>query len=167
MCKAWIAVMGAALLGAGVGGCSMTGTDDGGQVPLASLGTPAVPAVPGEGTPAAPPAAPVSMGPFLDGPIGAKLAMADRDNAFKAETSALSTGDRKSWRGQKGTYGFVVPGAVEAPAPAASDAAPDATTGAAPGECRSFTHTIFFAGRPQVGHGTGCRDPDGSWRITG
>ena len=163
MRKAWIAVMGAAMLGAGIGGCSMTGTGDEGHAPLASLGTPAVPPVPGEGAPTAPPAAPVSMGAFLDGPIGARLAMGDRDSAFKAETAALSTGDRKSWRGQKGTYGFVVPSAVETPAPAASDAAP----GAAPGECRSFTHTIFFAGRPQVGHGTGCREPDGSWQITG
>ncbi len=166
MRKAWIAVMGAALLGAGIGGCSMTGTGDDGHVPLASLGTPAepaAPALPGDGAPPAQAAAPVSMGPLLDGPIGARLAMADRDNAFKAETQALSSGDRKSWRGQKGTYGFVVPGAAETPTPAASDASP----GAAPGECRSFTHTIFFAGRPQIGHGTGCRDPDGSWRITG
>ena len=107
-------------------------------------------------TPPAPPAAP-SMGGFLEGAIGAKLSEADRQAAFKAETAAVASGDRKTWRGSSGTYGFVVPGAVISAASAEAGGS----------ECRSFTHTVYLSGRPQVGRGTGCRGADGDWRIAG
>lgn len=100
--------------------------------------------------PTAEPAPRPAMGPFLEGPVGSRLTEADRASAFAAETDALTSGDRKTWRGAKGTYGFVAPGS--------SEPGPD-------GDCRTFTHTIYFGGRPQVGRGKGCRGADGSWRI--
>ena len=30
--------------------------------------------------------------------------------------------------------------------------------------CRSFTHTIYIDGRPQVARGSACRNPDGTWQ---
>ena len=137
---------GAVLVAGAAAGCSMTGSGDSPGMTVASLGANPAPA-------AVPQAAPVSMGPLLEGPIGARLAEADRDQAFKAETQALESGERRTWRGSKGTYGFVVPGA--------------SASAEAGEECRSFTHTIYFGGRPQSGQGTGCRTADGSWRIAG
>ena len=124
-------------------GCTLTGPGDSASLTPGSLAATPPPAAP-------PPAAAVSMGPLLDGPVGARLAEADRDQAFRAETQALETGERRTWRGSRGTYGFVVP---------AGSAQADG------GECRSFTHTIYFAGRPQSAQGKGCRSPDGSWRV--
>ena len=31
--------------------------------------------------------------------------------------------------------------------------------------CREFQQTIIVGGQPQQGHGTACRQPDGSWRM--
>lgn len=136
-----VAVLAAGLLSGCVG--------DNAGVTVGSLGAEAAPQV----DTAAPAPPPISMGPLLEGPLGTKLAEADRHSAFAAETQALASGERKTWRGSRGVYGYVVPGG-----------AASASEG---GECRTFTHTIYFAGRPQTGHGTGCRDPDGAWRITG
>lgn len=108
----------------------------------------------------------VAMGSFLDGPVGSKLGDADREAAFKAESQAISMGERRTWRGAKGVYGYVVPGAPASGTPG-SEASADANANAAGSECRTFTHTVYFGGRPQVGHGTGCRNADGTWRIVG
>lgn len=118
--------------------------------------------------PAAPP--PVAYGPFLDGPVGQKLSAADRDKALAAEQDALASGQRRTWKGERGTFGYVEPAASP---PVADVAAAEAVTAASPSPvvgaeaCRSFTSTIYIAGRPQVGHGKGCQGPDGSYRITG
>lgn len=110
-----------------------------------------------------PPAAPepVSYGAFLEGPVGQRLAAADRDKALAAEQDALAAGQRKTWRGTGGTYGYVEP--------AASGAAPADGVPPAPGAdaCRTFTSTIYIGGRPQVGRGRGCPSPDGTYRIVG
>ncbi len=135
-----------AILASGlVAGC----VGDNAGVTLTSLGSEAAPRA--EPAASAPP--PVSLGPLLEGPLGTRLAEADRHSAFDAETEALASGERKTWRGSRGVYGFVVPGGSAS-----------ASEGS---ECRSFTHTIYFAGRPQIGHGAGCKAPDGAWRITG
>jgi hypothetical protein len=34
------------------------------------------------------------------------------------------------------------------------------------GPCREFQQQIVIEGRHQLAHGTACRQPDGSWRIT-
>lgn len=144
------AVMGASALA----GCSSTGT---GGVSLASLSAPAPAPVPA--VEAAPLPVPVNYGGFLGGPAGSKLPEADRKAALAAEDGAASSGERRSWKGDHGVYGFVVPG----PTSAAATAIP---ADGAPAECRSFTSTIFFGGRPQTGKGTGCRDLDGNWHVT-
>jgi surface antigen len=33
--------------------------------------------------------------------------------------------------------------------------------------CRDFTQTLDVGGRQETGHGTACRQPDGTWRIVG
>ena len=97
-----------------------------------------------------PPAPTPSMGAFLEGPVGGRLGEADKGRAFQAEQDALAAGDRKTWRGVKGNYGFVALSGTPTPE-----------------GCQDFTHTIYIAGRPVTGRGTGCKAPDGTWRITG
>lgn len=99
--------------------------------------------------------APVVYGAFLDGAAASRMPDVDRSAALDAEDGALESGERRTWKGSKGVYGFVVPGP--------STASGTAVAGA---ECRSFTHTIYFAGRPQTGKGSGCRGADGSWHVT-
>ena len=109
--------------------------------------------------PEAPP--PVVYGAFLEGPIGLKLSQADRDKAFAAEQDALATGQRKTWKGDRGTFGFVEPAIVAPLAVSDPAVAPALET------CAAFTSTIFLNGRPQTGHGRGCRNGDGTFRIVG
>ena len=142
--RAWS--IGVAILATALGGCATTGSPG-----------PTVAALPPP-TPAAPP--PVNYGSFLGGSVGARLPETDKAEALAAETGAIESGQRRSWKGAKGVYGFVEPG----PAPTATGA--PAAEGAAPGQCRTFTSTIFFGGRPQTGRGTGCQDADGSWHLT-
>ena len=101
----------------------------------------------------------MNYGAFLGGSAGARLPEADRAAALAAEDAAVASGERRTWKGAKGVFGYVVPG----PTAAAATALP---ADGAPAECRSFTATIFFGGRPQTGHGTGCRDLDGNWHVT-
>jgi len=84
------------------------------------------------------------------GSTGAKLSEADRRTAGEAQYSAVETGQRKSWRGKEGSYGFVEPGA-ELPR---SD-----------GICREYSHTIYIDGRPLTGKGLACKGSTGAWRI--
>ncbi len=131
-------------------GCSSTGTGNGpGVASLSTTPTPVAVAAP----------VPVIYGAFLDGATASRMPEADRTAALDAEDGALASGERRTWKGSKGVYGFVVPGPSS---PGGAMVAADAS-GA---ECRSFTHTIYFAGRPQTGKGTGCRDADGSWHVT-
>jgi surface antigen len=100
----------------------------------------------GAATPEAP-QKPAIAGP-LAGSFGAELNDADRQSAFDAELAALDSGQRKSWRGKRGVFGFVEPAGES-------------------GGCRAFVETIYLAGRPKQGHGQGCKQADGTWRITG
>ena len=158
---AWWAKSVVVVLAGGLAGCSMVGLGSGEHPEVGSLG---VTQNPDGGAPPTPAAEPVSMGGFLEGPVGSKLDQADRDAAFKAESQAVSTGERRTWRGSKGVYGFVVPAASGSGLP---NQDPNASGGAdvGGGECRTFTHTIYFAGRPQKGRGKGCQGADGTWRI--
>jgi surface antigen len=128
-------------------GCSVSG--------LGSIG-PVASAPP---VPPAPP--PVVYGAFLEGPVGLKLTQTDRDKALAAEQDSLAAGQRKTWKGDHGVFGYVEPAATPAPA---DPTAPPPTGDAA---CLGFTSTIFINGRPQVGHGRGCPNPDGSFRVVG
>jgi hypothetical protein len=144
-----VGLAGVALLAAGAAGCSVAtssfhdASSAFGSV-VGSVGTPPVADV----APAPPP--PPPMGSFLEGSVGTRLGDADREKAFQAEQDALASGDRKTWRGIKGNYGFVALSGSETP-----------------DGCRAFTHTVYIGGRPQTGKGTGCKGPDGTWRITG
>ena len=113
------------------------------------------------GTPPAAPDAPVAaasppplipagaaLGGVLGGPVGAALTDADRQSAWQAQIAALDSGQRRSWRGAHGVFGFVEPGAE---------------TGAG---CRPYAQTIYVAGRPNRGQGLACKQPDGGWKMT-
>ncbi|MBG0810601.1 hypothetical protein IY145_14610 [Methylosinus sp. H3A] len=80
--------------------------------------------------------------------IGRELDASDRAMAVVAQQEAVASGQRKSWRGTRGAYGFIEPG-------------PEAALGG----CRDYTHKIFIDGRPQQAKGQACKKPDGGWRV--
>jgi surface antigen len=124
---------------AGGMGAGMGGAPSGSQPPAAAA--PAQPAAPAVPTGAA-------LGGILGGQIGASLSDDDRRAAWEAQLAALDAGQRRSWRGSHGVFGFVEAGA---------------DTG---GGCRAYTQTIYVAGRPNRGQGVGCKQADGSWKMT-
>ena len=77
---------------------------------------------------------------------GRELSEADKAIAIAAQQQAVATGQRKSWKGSHGVYGFITPGAET-------------------GGCRDYTHRIFVNGRPQEGKGQACKTGD-AWRVT-
>jgi surface antigen len=91
-----------------------------------------------------------AIGGVLGGSIGAQIDEADRQAAYNAQIDAVSYGQRRTWRGPDGAYGYIDPG-------------PEIYR--AEGYCREYTHTIYIGGRPQAGTGLACRQPDGTWRI--
>lgn len=93
---------------------------------------------------APPPAAPASG--VLSGAIGQSLSEKDRETAAAAQQEAVSSGARKAWRGERGVYGFIVPGPEN-------------------GACRDYAHKVFVNGRPQEAKGQACRE-NGAWRVT-
>ena len=115
--------------------------------PVAPVATSALP--PPSAAGAAAPAQPIPCGAALGGSIGASLSDADREAAWKAEVAALDSGQRHSWHGPGGVFGFIEPGAE---------------TGAG---CRAFARTIYIAGRPKRGQGVACKQSDGTWKVAG
>ena len=89
-----------------------------------------------------------ALGGVLGGPVGASLTEADWAVAWKAQIAALNSGQRRSWRGARGVFGFVEPGSE---------------TG---GGCRAYSQTIYVSGRPNRGQGVACKQADGTWRMT-
>jgi hypothetical protein len=92
------------------------------------------------------PAGPPAPAGVIAGTLGASLSDADRQAGFTAQQEALDQGQRRSWKGTNGTFGYVEPG-------------PDA------GACRSYTQTVYVNGRAQSGKGQACKQPDGSWKF--
>jgi len=88
--------------------------------------------------------------PFLDGVVmgdtGRSLTDQDRQTAGEAQYAAIETGQRKSWRGKGGTYGFIEPGGQS-------------------GSCRDYSHTIYIDGRPKTGNGSACLEANGNWKY--
>jgi len=122
----------------GLVGCSSAGPGGGPPSVAAAATQPAAPTIPiGE-----------ALGGVLGGPVGASLTDDDRQAAWEAQTAALNSGQRRSWRGSHGVFGLVEPGAET------SDG------------CRAYSQTIYIAGRPNRGRGVGCKQPDGSWKMT-
>lgn len=97
-----------------------------------------------------------ALGGLLGNRIGAALDDEDSRRAYQAEMQALELGPSGvpvPWRNpNSGRYGNVVPGPVY-------------ELNRVP--CRQFTHAIYAEGRPQIGRGTACRNPDGTWTIVG
>ena len=140
-----------ALAAIGLAGCQSVGSN--GAPPVTGSTTPAgaatstVAPAP-SGIPAPPIPTGAALGGVLGGPIGASLTDDDRDAAWQAQVGALDSGQKRSWRGAKGVFGFVEPGAASADG------------------CRAYSQTIYIAGRPNRGKGVGCRQPDGNWKMT-
>ena len=88
----------------------------------------------------------VAWGAVLSGPLGARLDDSDKQAAYNAQLEAAISGQRHSWRGGHGVFGFVEPAALS-------------------GDCRAFVETIYQNGRPETGRGLACKDPDGVWRM--
>src|ERR1700733_9921230 len=132
-------------------GCQSVGSS--GAPPVTGSTTPAgAPASTGAARPAGIPAPAIptgaALGGVLGGPVGASLADDDRQAAWNAQVAALDSGQKRSWRGSHGVFGFVEPG------------------GATGDGCRAYSQSIYVAGRPNRGKGVGCRQPDGSWKMT-
>lgn len=94
------------------------------------------------------PAKPAISGQALA--LGKSLTEEDRQSAFDAQVLALDKGQRQTWKGKHGAFGYVEPGAE---------------TVRAEGVCRDYVHKIYVGGRPQSGSGSACRDPSGAWRF--
>jgi surface antigen len=93
-------------------------------------------------------AAPVVAAPYMgltSGSLGENLDASTKTAANNAELAALVSGERKTWRGDNGAYGYVAPSAGS-------------------GDCRDFSHTVYINGRPRVAKGTACRAGD-SWKL--
>jgi surface antigen len=140
-----------ALASIGLAGCQSVGSNSappvtGSTTPSGAGTSTATPAPAGIPAPAIPTGA--ALGGVLGGPIGASLTDDDRQAAWQAQLGALDSGQKRSWRGDHGVFGFVEPGTA---------------TG---GGCRAYSQTIYVAGRPNRGKGVGCRQPDGSWKMT-
>jgi surface antigen len=125
----------------GLAGCSSVGSGGAPPVAASTVGAPTETPAPAIPTGAA-------LGGVLGGPVGASLTDDDRAAAWNAQIAALNSGQRRSWRGVHGVFGLVEPGAA---------------TGAG---CRAYSQTIYLAGRPNRGRGVGCKQPDGSWKMT-
>jgi surface antigen len=80
--------------------------------------------------------------------VGRDLDEKDKSLAIAAQSEAVNSGARKSWKGDHGAYGFIVPGPEN---------------GA--GGCRDYTHKIFINGRPREAKGQACKTGD-VWRVT-
>jgi surface antigen len=93
-----------------------------------------------------------AIGGLIGNRIGASMDEEDRRLAYEAEMAALEQGQvgaPMGWRNPgSGRYGNIVPGPVYVQRGA---------------RCRSYTHTVYINGRPEVVRGTACRNPDGSW----
>jgi surface antigen len=99
-------------------------------------------------------AAGIVAGGLIGNRIGASIDDQARARAQAAEYQALQYGPPNTpvvWRDpDNNVYGEVVPGA------------PYQRNGQ---DCRDYTHTIYVDGRPEVGRGTACRLPDGTWQM--
>jgi surface antigen len=100
-------------------------------------------------------AAGVFIGGLIGNQIGAYMDEQDQQLARQAEYEALERypdGQYSRWDNpNNGNYGYSVP---------------QSTYQNPQGQyCREYQTTVVVDGRPQNGHGTACRMPDGSWRL--
>jgi len=95
------------------------------------------------------------LGAVLGGQIGAGMDEQDRRLAELTSQRALEaapSGSSVEWRNpDNGHSGYVTP-----------SKAYRASSGK---YCREYTQTINVGGKQQSGHGTACREPDGTWQV--
>lgn len=95
------------------------------------------------------------LGAYLGNQIGASLDRADMAYYNQTSQRALETaqpGQSLPWSNpQSGNSGSITPSAYYQTASGQY--------------CREYQQTITVGGKTEKGHGTACREPDGSWRI--
>ncbi len=95
------------------------------------------------------------LGAAIGNNIGASLDAADMAAYNETSQRALETapaGRALPWKNpQSGNYGTVTPSNYYQTADGRY--------------CREYNQTIVIGGKSQNGHGTACREPDGSWQI--
>jgi len=124
------------LMASALYGCSGFGVWPGaGPAPTAAASISAEP------TPSA-----ADYGQVFAGPLGGAIPEASRPAAYSALGAALDAGQRKSWKGERGMFGYFAP------------------TGDA-GDCRMFVAVTYHAGRPQSLDGKACKSAAGDWRA--
>ena len=102
-------------------------------------------------------AAGVTLGGFLGNQIGRGLDAADQQAAYRTEQAALERypdGQTVRWSNpNNGNYGYTVP---------------QTTYQTSSGQyCREYQTTIIVGGQPETARGVACRQPDGSWQVSG
>ena len=114
-----------------------------GLSPWSSSDAPAsvVPASVAEQAPAAP-----DYGQMFVGALGAAVPLASRPAAYAALSAALDSGRRRSWKGERGVFGYFAPVGESGP-------------------CRVFSAVTYQAGRPQLIEGKACKSDQGDWRA--
>jgi len=152
----------ALLLTVALGACANNGTGMGnkeliGTAAGAALGGWAGSSIGHGGSRLATTAAGVFVGGLIGNQIGRYMDEQDQQLARRAEYEALERypdGRQSRWDNpNNGNYGYSVP---------------ENTYQNNNGQyCREYQTTIVVGGRPQSGHGTACRQPDGSWQIVG
>ena len=95
-------------------------------------------------------------GGLIGGAIGNRMDAADRRESERAAQQAFETapsGQTSQWSNpDSGNHGTVTP---------------TRTFQTDSGQyCREFQQTVVISGEEQQAHGTACRQPNGSWRIT-
>ena len=93
-----------------------------------------------------------AIGGLIGNRIGAALDDEDRQRAYEAQMDALD--------GARPVHRY--PGATPIPAATATSCRALSITFRGM-RCRSYTHTVYIDGRPQIARGTACRNPDGTW----
>ena len=92
------------------------------------------------------------LGGYLGNEIGSSLDNADRAAYTRASQNAMQSGREKRWKNpDSGNYGTITPHRRYRDRHGKY--------------CREYTQKIYVDGKRHKGHGTACREADGTWRI--
>jgi len=92
------------------------------------------------------------LGGMLGSSVGSSLDNADRSSYDRASQDAMETGYARKWENRDtGNRGSIRPSKRYRNDEGVY--------------CREYTQTIIVDGRSHKGHGTACRDEDGTWQI--
>lgn len=90
------------------------------------------------------------LGGILGDAVGKSLDNADRAAYDRASQHAMDTGTTEHWSNGD-NHGTVIP--------------KHEYTNDAGQLCRQYTQTIYIGSEKHTGHGTACKQPDGTWQI--